>query len=116
MPTEQRKSKRLALSAEIALKPLGSDVPRTSMIVEIEDVSRNGIGFICDEVLETGSTYEANLKIWTDETLDVFLQIVRRIQVGNQFQYGAIFIGMSDVDAGRIQTYQTILELRNKEN
>ena len=112
MANEQRKSKRLALSAEIALKPLGSTVARTQMLVEIEDVSKNGIGFISDAVLETGSTYEANLKIWTDETLDVFLQIVRRIQFGNQFQYGAIFIGMSDVDAGRIQTYQTILEMQ----
>ena len=116
MANEQRKSKRLELSAEIAIKPLGSDVQRTQMIVEIEDVSKNGIGFLCDEVLIVGSTYEASLKIWTNETLDVFLQIVRRIQVGNQFQYGAIFIGMSDVDAGRIETYQTILELNGKES
>ena len=115
MAAEQRKSKRLALSAEISIKPLGSDVPRTQMIVEIENVSKNGIGFICDEVLEAGSTYEANLKIWTNETLDVFLKIVRRIQVGNQYQYGAVFIGMSDVDAGRIQTYQTILDMKSDE-
>ena len=78
------------------------------------DVSKNGIGFVCDEVLMTGSTYEARLKIWTDETLDVFLQIVRRIQFGNSYSYGAVFIGMSDVDAGRIETYQTILNMHKQ--
>ena len=114
MAGDLRKSPRLALEAEITLKPIGSGIQPAPMLVEIEDVSKNGIGFLCDEVLEPGSTYEAKLKIWTDETLDVFLQIVRRAQVGNQLQYGAIFIGMSDVDAGRIETYQTILQMRGQ--
>ncbi|MCR4764110.1 MAG: PilZ domain-containing protein [Lachnospiraceae bacterium] len=111
----QRKNRRIALDAEITMKPIGSNVQATPMKVEIEDVSKNGIGFVCDEILSPGSTYEAKLRIWTDETMDVFLQIVRGVQVEKRWQYGAIFIGMSDVDASRIQTYQTILELHEKE-
>ena len=112
MRTDQRKNPRTELNAEIAIKPIGSNVYGAPMLVEIDDVSKNGIGFECDEVLETGSTYEAKLKIWTDEVLDVFLTIVRRIQVGNSYSYGAVFIGMTDVDSGRIETYQTILKMK----
>ncbi|MCR5094775.1 MAG: PilZ domain-containing protein [Lachnospiraceae bacterium] len=115
MAQDNRKSLRTVLEAEIAIKPIGSNVYGTPMLVEIENVSKNGIGFICDGVLETGNTYEASLKIWTDETLEVFLKIVRCDQVGNRFAYGAIFIGMSDVDAGRIETYQTILNMKGQE-
>ena len=113
MQQENRRNKRTMLEAEIAIKPIGSNVYGTPMLVEINDVSKNGIGFICDEVLEKGTNYEATLKIWTEETIEVFLQIVRRIQVGNSFSYGAIFMGMSDVDAGRIETYQTILAMND---
>ncbi len=115
MGYEHRKNRRIALNAEITIKPLGSNQKATPMQVAIEDVSRNGIGFICDQILMPGSTYEANLKIWTGETMDVFLQIVRGKEIPEGWQYGAIFIGMSDVDASRIDTYQTILEYHEKQ-
>ncbi len=80
------------------------------MQVEIDDVSRNGIGFVCDEALQIGNTYEGSLKLWTGDTLEIFIQIVRCAKEGKRYAHGAIFIGMSDVDAARIDIYQSFLE------
>ncbi len=100
----------MSLDATIFLKPLGSTTYMAPMQVKIDDVSKNGIGFSCKEPLQTGTTYEASLKLWTNDTLEVFLQIVRSTREGSRYSYGAIFIGMSDVDAGRIAIYQSFLE------
>ena len=43
----------------------------------IIDVSPNGVGFLCKEVLSIGAVYESKLRIWTQEVLHAFLQIVR---------------------------------------
>lgn len=59
-----------------------------------------------------GAVYEAYLTIWTKEVLHVFLEIVRVENKQNgRFEYGAIFIGMSEMDASRIETYGTIQKM-----
>ncbi len=59
-----------------------------------------------------GAVYEAFLTIWTKEVLHVFLEIVRvENRQNGMFEYGAIFIGMSEMDASRIETYSTIKKM-----
>lgn len=78
--------------------------------IHIVDVSKSGVGFTCKEALNIGAVYESFLTIWTKEVLHAFLQIVR-IELGeNDYSYGAVFIGMPEVDASRIEVYQTINE------
>ena len=76
--------------------------------IDIVDVSPNGVGFLCKEVLSIGAVYESKLRIWTHEVLHAFLQIVRIEMKGDSYTYGAVFIGMSESDAARIRVYQTI--------
>lgn len=78
--------------------------------IEIVDVSTTGIGFTCNEVLQIGEVYESFLTIWTKEVLHAFLQIVRIELRGNSYAYGAVFIGMPEMDSARIGVYQTIHE------
>ena len=60
-------------------------------------------------VVSRVKVYEAFLTIWTKEVLHVFLEVVRVENKQNgKFEYGAIFIGMSEMDASRIETYGTI--------
>lgn len=78
--------------------------------IEILDISRSGAGFSCKEPLTIGAVYESYLTIWTKEVLHAFLQIVR-IELGKEdYTYGAVFIGMPEMDAARIEVYQTINE------
>lgn len=82
--------------------------------IEVVDVSKTGVGFNCNTALEIGAVYEANLRIWTQEVLHAFLEIVRIEKQGLTFMYGAIFIGMPEMDSSRIETYQTVTEELNK--
>lgn len=104
---EKRKSKRTELLSRLVIKRLdGAGTEEVS--IEVSDVSKTGVGFVGDRPLEIGAVYEAYLTIWTKEVLHAFLEIVRIEKVGNKFNYGGIFIGMPEMDAARIETYQTV--------
>lgn len=106
---ERRKNKRTALASKLLIKRLdGND--HTEVDIEIMDVSKTGIGFIAKQPLQIGEVYESYLTIWTKEVLHAFLQIVRIELKGSDYIYGAVFIGMPEMDASRIAVYQTLHE------
>ncbi len=104
---ERRKSVRMEMPSTLSVKRLDG-TKGESVEIEIIDVSKTGVGFSCNVALEIGAVYEANLRIWTQEVLHAFLEIVRIEKKGPSFDYGAIFIGMPEMDSSRIETYQTV--------
>lgn len=104
---EKRKSKRTELLSKIILKRLDGDRVEQAAI-DVTDVSKTGVGFSSKKALTIGGVYEAYLTIWTKEVLHAFIEIVRIEKKGSDFEYGAIFIGMPEMDAARIETYQTV--------
>lgn len=114
---ERRKNRRMELSAKLLIKRLDTDQPPREVNIDVSDVSKTGVGFRCSEALEIGAVYEVFLTLWTKEVLHSFLQIVRIEMNGeNQYSYGAIFIGMSEAEACRIETYSTIENMDAGEN
>lgn len=104
---EKRRSKRTELLSKLLLKRLdGKSVEEVA--IEVTDVSKTGVGFTADTPLMIGAVYETYLTIWTKEVLHAFVEIVRIEKNGNRFVYGGIFIGMPEMDAARIETYQTV--------
>ena len=104
---ERRNGRRIELSSTLLIKNLSGVSEEIS--IEISDVSKTGIGFTARDVLTIGTVYEAFLTIWTKEVLHAFLEIVRIEKIrDNLYSYGAIFIGMPEMDAKRIETYDTI--------
>lgn len=110
---ERRKSRRMELSAKLLIKRMDRsgyyEEINEEVSIEITDVSKTGVGFLCDAGLQVGTVYECFLTIWTKEVLHCFLEIVR-VDPGEDgmYIYGAIFIGMTEIDASRIETYGTI--------
>lgn len=80
--------------------------------IEVVDVSKSGVGFTCNEALTIGAIYEAYLTIWTKEVLHAVLEIVRIEKKENTISYGAVFVGLPEMDAFRIETYQMVEENR----
>lgn len=113
---EKRRAERTMLESKLIIKALGKDVEEkeTETDIEIIDVSKNGVGFSCKEKLEIGEVYEGFLTIWTKEVLHCFMEIVRIEKEGDGFVYGAIFIGMPEMETQRIEVYQTVA--KNVEN
>ena len=107
---EKRKSKRTELLSKLVFKRLdGSGVEEVN--IEVTDVSKTGVGFEADRPLTIGAVYETYLTIWTKEVIHAFVEIVRiEKKAENKFAYGGIFIGMPEMDAARIETYQTVEE------
>lgn len=102
----------MQLQSRLLIKRLDSD-ELSEVAIEIEDVSKHGVGFSCKEVLSIGAVYESFLTIWTKEVLHAFIRIVRIELKDNKYFYGSIFIGMPETDASRIDIYQTVSEYEN---
>lgn len=108
---ERRRSKRTELHSRLVINRLDSKEEQ-EVYIEVNDVSKTGVGFICTEALAIGNVYESFLTIWTKEVIHAFLQIVRIEMIDGEFHYGAVFIGMPEMDAARIETYQTVNETK----
>lgn len=106
---ERRRSKRSDLSGTIIIKRLDKQEQETN--IEIVDLSKTGLGFLSPHQLNVGAVYECFLTIWTKEVIHAFLEIQRIERISEQqFNYGAVFIGMPETEASRIQVYQTFEE------
>ncbi len=112
---EKRKAERTELESRLIIKQLnGESEGAKEVAIEVMDVSKNGVGFTCTEPLEIGAVYEAYLTIWTQETLHCFMEIVRIVKKEDTFDYGAIFVGMPDMELKRIEIYQTVSHMHNE--
>ncbi len=106
---ERRHAQRTSLDSKLVIKRLDGNTSE-ELSIEITDVSKSGVGFTCPNALEIGAVYESFLTIWTKEVIHAFLQIVRIELKGDVYFYGAHFVGMPEMDAARIETYQTVTE------
>ncbi len=106
---ERRKSKRTEMESKLIIKRLDGQSNK-EVVIYIADVSKSGVGFECEEVLNIGEVYEAYLTIWTKEVIHSFLQIVRIELSSGGYSYGAVFVGMPEMDSNRIEVYQSFNE------
>ena len=111
---EKRRHKRLDLDVSLQLERLDEDGVTTLKYVHVDvtDISRSGLGFISKQELAIGSFYDTKIQIWTKEIVDAVIEIVRcDAQNDGEYKYGCIFIGMTDVDALKIDIYQIFNDL-----
>ena len=104
---ERRRNRRTKLSSSIVMKRLDNG-REEEVDIEVVDISKAGVGFTCREPLMIGAIYEAYLTIWTKEVPHAVVEIVRIEKKENTISYGAVFVGMPEMDAFRIEAYQTV--------
>lgn len=110
---EKRKYKRLDLDVTIQLERLDEDDITTLKYVhvDVKNLSRGGIGFCCSQKLDVGTYYDTSIQIWTKEVIDAVIEIVRREGDEEEgYRYGAVFIGMMEIDGLKIDIYQMFSE------
>lgn len=105
---ERRRNKRLELESRLIIKRLDNGAEAEQVAIQVADVSKGGLGFSCTIPLEIGAVYEAYLTIWTKEVIHAFIEIVRIEKEEEIFKYGGVFIGMPEMDAARIEIYDTV--------
>ena len=114
---EKRKDRRMSLSAKLLIKNMNDDSVKAEEVeIEVLDVSKTGVGFICNSPLSIGAVYEAHLKLWTDEVIHAFLKVVRIEQTEEErYICGTIFIGLTELDARRIEVYDLMTSIKEEE-
>lgn len=107
---EKRSSMRMDLSATLLMKNMNDGPAKEEeVIIEVLDVSKTGVGFVCDVPLSIGAVYETFLKIWTDDVIHAFLKVVRIEQTKEErYICGTIFIGLPEMNAKRIEVYDLL--------
>lgn len=104
---ERRKAKRIELDGILMLKRLDGGAAE-EVAIDIIDVSSIGIGFECNKPLTIGAMYEISLTLWTKDVIDCCIEIIRITKEDSTFAYGAMFIGMSEMNKKRIEIYDTV--------
>ncbi len=113
---ERRRSKRMDINVTIKLNELKSGIVSTStsaneIAVDVVNISKDGLAFRSDEKLELNTFYDANVVLWTKETFQAVVEIVRMENLGNEpTLYGCRFIGILPADQLKIQIYEMIQE------
>ena len=111
MSEERRRNQRLNLDVTLELERLdkGGVTTLKYVQVEVDDLSKSGIGFHCARELELESIYNTRLEIWTKEVINTIVRIIRCNKMENgEYRYGGTFIGMTDTDALKIGIYQML--------
>ena len=105
---EKRRSQRTELESKLVVSRVDKSEGAQEISIDVINLSKTGIGFDCETPLEIGAVYEGFLRIWTQEVIHAFIEIVRIEKKEGTFHYGGLFIGMPEMEAARIDVYQTI--------
>ncbi|PXV95391.1 PilZ domain-containing protein [Lachnotalea glycerini] len=109
--SEKRKYKRSDLKVTIHLRRCDS-TEHNRFLVDVQDLSREGLGFYSNEDLKIGQYFDTEIVIWTKEVIKVVLRIVRKTEQPDKekMSYGGEFIGLSEAEKFRIDVYQCVEE------
>ena len=106
---EKRKSKRLDIGVKVEIERIDEANITTVkyMEVEVTNISKTGLAFRVPVEFEVGACFDAKIQIWTKETIDTVFKVVRvNKRDDGVYEYGCIFVGMTDTDALKIEIYQ----------
>jgi c-di-GMP-binding flagellar brake protein YcgR len=113
MEGEKRRSKRIDLNVTMKINTLQNFeylIPvKSEFEVEVVNISKDGIAFKSPEILLLNTCYNANVVLWTKETFQSLIEIVRMESNddGNTL-YGCRFVGISTSNQFKIDVYQLV--------
>lgn len=114
---ERRRSNRMKIDVTIKLDPVKngdsdtSNLNKDEFMVELVNLSKDGLAFKTEEKLKLNTYYDTNVILWTKETFNTVIEIVRMENYGDgPTLYGCRFIGIMPSDQLKIQIYEMISE------
>lgn len=113
MKNERRRAKRADINIRIKLSEIqnvntaGADEKEN--FVKVFDISRDGIGFICEKKLPMNALYDTTIRLNPGEEIKCIIEIIRCTAIDNgKFNYGCRFVGINSSDQFRVDVYQII--------
>ncbi len=106
---EKRKRKRypidITLTVESLYKQDNITIDSVNKNIEIIDISRSGIGFICTDDLPLDYYFNARLDVEDKKHIYSVIKIIRKSETEDGFNYGCEFVGLADVLSIIIEDY-----------
>lgn len=114
---EKRKAKRINTNLQLRMEPI-EDGGET-IIADVTNISKSGIGFETEHTLADHSFYRARLELETKESMDAIIETVRHSENmkndEDKIQYGGRFIAMSNNDQFKIEVFRLFVEEKLQE-
>lgn len=113
---EKRRSKRMGINVKIKLQKVSSNpaplgLKQEEFEVSVVNISKDGMAFRSKEFLALNSFYDTKVVLWTKESFDTVIEIVRMENLGEEETlYGCRFVGISAADQFKIDVYQIVSE------
>ena len=113
---EKRKSKRIGINVKIKLQKVSNNLiafglKEEEFEVNVVNISKDGMAFRTKERLALNSFYDTQVVLWTKESFDTVIEIVRMENFGEEGTlYGCRFVGISAADQFKIDVYQIVSE------
>lgn len=112
---EKRRYKRLPITLNLEVKQIYKQdyevINGIDTSIQVFNISKNGIGFICKTKLPTGYYFNSKIQLGEDDFFYSVIQIIR-CSVRNEEEYllGAEFVGLAPFLANKIEEYEKRLE------
>lgn len=108
---ENRRAKRIDANLKIMMEPLNKSGEQESFEVEVMNVSKEGLGFVASNPLETHSFYKAHLVFQSKESVEAVIEIVRHIENDQHpYMYGSRFVGLTEGERFKIEVFRLFTE------
>ena len=106
---ERRKHKRLPLKLELTISSLFKQdyelIPGINESIKVENISKSGIGFLCDHELPLNYYFDAKIQLTPNKYFYAVLKIIRIDKLAGGYFVGCEFVGLADILSMKVDLY-----------
>ncbi len=106
---EKRRQTRYPASITLTIESLykqgNEKIDSIQENIEIINISRSGIGFVCDDDLPLDYYFNAKIDIEDKKHFYTVVKIIRKEEKNARFYYGSEFVGLADVLSIFVEDY-----------
>ncbi len=106
---EKRKQTRypasISLTVDSLYKQGNEKIDSINESIEITNISRSGVGFVCDDDLPLEYYFNAKIEIEDKKHFYTVVKIIRKEAKDGKFYYGSEFVGLADVLSVFVEDY-----------
>jgi hypothetical protein len=114
---DKRKAKRLPMKLELTISSLfKQDYELISNInenIEVKDISKIGIGFVCNHELPVNYYFDAKVILTDDKFFHTVIKILRVDKKADKYFVGCEFVGLADILSMKVDQYEKDMKFNN---
>lgn len=113
---ERRRYRRLPIELHLAISHMFrqdyEEITDLEAEIHVFDISKSGIGFFSKAVLPLNYYFDAKIVLGDNDFFCTVVKVIRKgDQVGEEYMYGAEFVGLAPFLADKVDNYERKLKL-----